>query len=113
MTIEPRNVLQLADIHLPEIDSLDMRGLANLLYRENVRQKHSDKHRVKQDLKKNPVVSGHGRQIDPGAITADEMTQLIGAHVIEAQSLMNCNVVCFGNIACCVQPKVCTNIPYF
>lgn len=67
----------------PQTDSLDMRALASLLYRDNVRQKHSAKPRVKESMKQN-AAEPRGRAYDAYPITAEHLAQMIGNHLIEA-----------------------------
>lgn len=67
---------------------MDMRGLAKLLYRDDVRQKHSAKNAVREQLKNNAIVTGRGRAVDPGPVTASAATQMIGNHLLEAASFL-------------------------
>ena len=71
----------MADKDIPA--GVDMRFISKLLYRDDVRQKHSTKQDMKQQLSK--TVIGKGKALTAHPITAGMMTLMIGNHLMEAR----------------------------
>ena len=61
------------------VDLGNDRSMSNLLYRENVRMKHSKKKRTKETLQKHSAFSG--RAAEPRPTTACPLAQMVGAHL--------------------------------
>ena len=72
------------NINMTELQDMDMTELAKLLYRDNIRQKHSEKPKVTERIQTNDDAGS--RSIKPLPVTACPQVQLVGNHMIQAGS---------------------------
>ena len=78
------SLLQVEDSDV--LQGLDMTGLAKLLYRDQVRQKHSDNKEVR-DLMEKKLSARDSRK--PPPVTAHEQVIFLGQRMIEALSFFH------------------------